>query len=905
MTEKDIDIQVAELIDALQLNETQSLPSSELPNNDFFFSLTEDDYEQVIGHQVGKWRVDKLLGVGGMSVVYQVTREDEHIEQKGALKVISDRYVYSSFKDRFLKERQILTDLNHPNIVKLLDAGITNTGIPWYVMEYIEGSDIKTYVSENKLNHSEIIELILRVCDALICAHQFDVVHRDVKPSNVIISNDGQVKLFDFGIAHINDDNSLSVTKTGVIIGTPGYMSPEQAKGQTDQINQSTDVFAMGVMLCELLTGDKPFQGDDITEISYATIHHEPKVKTNTLAKDIIAVIFKCLHKNPAKRYLSVSELKQDLCAFQASEVVSAQRITWRYRFKKLIQRHPISSALVTVLVSSILISVAYGIHQFFHNQKQLLFTEQVVNQANQINTKINEAHLLPLHNVQTTYEDTSTQAENLEEQLTSNKDLAGGSAYTALGMTYLNMRNPPKAKLMFEQAELLGHQSSTLSRGLGIVLSGDWRLKMSQKPNTEETEQLKIEIYQPMMAHFEAAKQDDDFQYFISGNMAYLDKDYEVAIEHFDMAFQQNNGFYDALRMKSETQLRQFESEVRTAGYVKSLPMLKASNKTLEQAIEIGRSDPFNYISLCSNKAAEIQILAFTKQLDDLADNIDSASEVCANALELDPDAKTPWANRSFILLSSLSLLTNNDEKSNLYQEVIDWIDQATMKHPEDERLYLSKVRPLMGLADIAIESDSDPLPFFKLALNTLDEVKRINSTGSERRRLNETARVNFSIANYHNSLEQHETAIQHFQLSIDAYNTSYDMQNDNIMLLNIGLTEFQMYKNHRAIKQHDAALKLLQQSLERRLPLFAEQLDSYYSAFIDVLPSILELIEYESEHNFSTNTSLNDFEKHWHIACDFEEKTNEQADAINSLLKRYATLKPNHNLEPCQINP
>ncbi len=905
MTDSDIDKQVADLIDALQQNDTQAITADNLPENDFFFSLSEENHQQVIGHKVGQWQVDKLLGEGGMSVVYQVSRSDDHIQQNGALKVISDRFVYSSFKDRFLKERQILTDLNHPNIVKLLDAGITKSGIPWYVMEYIEGQDIKSFVNNNGLNTQQIIDLIIPVCKALICAHQFDVVHRDVKPSNVIISQDGQVKLFDFGIAHVIDEQSLNMTKTGVIIGTPGYMSPEQAKGQSSLINQSTDVFAVGVMICELLTGSKPFMGEDVTEISYATIHHEPVINSSLLDQDLIAIIYKCLQKNPVQRYPDVESLKQDLMAYQNAEVVSARRITWNYRLRKLMQRHPNSSAVISVLIFSTLMSIGYGIYQFYHNQQQLLFTEQVVNQAYQISSEIQQSNLLPLHDIQKTHNSVSKKATDLADQLKSNPSLAGGSAYTALGMAFLAMRDAENAEIQFEEAEKLNHQSTTLSRGIGLLLSQKWRIAMDKKPDTQRINSLKSEIYVPMMLHFNKASEDQDFRHFILGNVAYLEDDYERAIEKFDLAYLQNPGFYDALRMKSEVQLLKWQNQVRKDGYASTLSLLQSSNDTLQQAIEIGRSDPWNYVSLCANKSAEIQVLAMTQKTEQMTQAIKAADQVCQDALLLDPKAKSPWTNRSIVLMTGLGLSSDNKEKQLAYQEVIDWLDQAIDQHPSDERLLLSQIRPLMNLASLAIEQASSPIPYFDHALNKLQQVKEINNDSSNRRMFNEFGRVYYSKAEYDVERHNHPSAIENYLMALQSYEASQTIQSQNNIIFNIATVESELHDSYTLTGASENAYQALKNSIQRRIPILTENTESYYPQLLDLLASMLNFETIYIDSDLKNTSFKDDYIGSFQLACGYQQKTQEQLKTLNQLYQQWLNLYPETILEPCPINP
>ena len=215
----------------------------------------------VVEKRIGHYRILREIGRGGMGAVYLAERADGEFEQRVAVKIMRQTFADSELARHFRRERQILAALNHPNIARLLDGGVTASGEPYFVMEYVEGVAIREYSEDRKLTIKERLELFLGVCSAVAYAHRNLIVHRDIKPSNILVTSDGTPKLLDFGLAKILDTSlekqNLTQTATGFRAMTPAYASPEQLRGET--ITTASDIYSLGVVLYELLTGERPY----------------------------------------------------------------------------------------------------------------------------------------------------------------------------------------------------------------------------------------------------------------------------------------------------------------------------------------------------------------------------------------------------------------------------------------------------------------------------------------------------------------------------------------------------------------------------------------------------------------------------------------------------------------------
>jgi TolB-like protein/Flp pilus assembly protein TadD/tRNA A-37 threonylcarbamoyl transferase component Bud32 len=317
-----------------------------------------------IGERVGSYRIVRELGSGGMGEAFLAVRADAEYEKRVAIKLIRRGMDSTAVLRRFRNERQILADLEHPNIARLLDGGTTADGLPYFVMEYVEGMPIDEHCDTRQLSTREKVALFRRVCDAVQHAHGQYVVHRDLKPSNILVTADGVPKLLDFGISKLLTDSARGSTEPTLLphAMTPTYASPEQVSG--DPITPATDVYSLGVLLYELLTGRRPYQVDGRTlrEINDVICHQEPAPPSTVapaalragLAGDLDTIVLMALRKEPQRRYPTVDALSDDLRRHLEGLPVQARADDVAYRVTRLISRHRlriVEGAVVAALV--------------------------------------------------------------------------------------------------------------------------------------------------------------------------------------------------------------------------------------------------------------------------------------------------------------------------------------------------------------------------------------------------------------------------------------------------------------------------------------------------------------------------------------------------------------------------
>jgi len=347
------------------------------------------------GTTIGSYRVLRELGSGGMGIVYLTVRSDQVYHRLAALKVIRPELSSDPLIERFLAEREILARLDHPNIARIIDGGQTAEGLPYFVMDYVDGLPINVFCSHRNATLAQRLNLFRQICDAVQYLHDNRIVHRDLKPANLLVTEAGVVKLLDFGIARTSD--STTSATTGLPLLTPGYASPEQILSRSS--SPSADIYSLGAILYELLTGVRPLNLDGLSlpemlkvvaetapclpsrvpppaapggpDPTFTAIHHQ-------LAGDLDSIVLMALRKEPNRRYVSPAAFATDIERFQQNLPVMARRTSPLYLVGKSIQRRGIR-VVASIIVAA---SLAFGC---FATYKVIYYRHQIEGIRNEV----------------------------------------------------------------------------------------------------------------------------------------------------------------------------------------------------------------------------------------------------------------------------------------------------------------------------------------------------------------------------------------------------------------------------------------------------------------------------------------------------------------------------------------
>ena len=444
----------------------------------------------MIGQRLGAYQIVSEIGKGGMGEVYRALRVDAQYHKEVAIKAIRAGRESAFVVSRFKNERQILAKLEHPNIARLLDGGTTPEGVPYLVMELIEGESIIEFCNRRGLDVTARLKLFLQVCAAVQFAHQRLIVHRDIKPGNILVTADGTPKLLDFGISKIlgdeNEAASAERTITVIRMLTPAYASPEQTKGEP--ITTASDVYSMGAVLYELLAGRRPYHAEGTPEeIARVICEHEPEKPssaaqsslgqgsinlpknetvhkaTKCLRGDLDRIVLMALRKEPQRRYASASEFAADIQRYLNHEAVLAVPPSLGYRTRKFARRYRVAlataSAFALVLMAAAGVSIREGIranreapvaeavNEFLQND---LLAQASASAQSGPKTKP-DPHL----EVRTALD---RAAQRIEGRFAKQPEVEA-SIRDTMGWTYLDLGSYPEARKQLEQALELHHR--------------------------------------------------------------------------------------------------------------------------------------------------------------------------------------------------------------------------------------------------------------------------------------------------------------------------------------------------------------------------------------------------------------------------------------------------------------
>ncbi|MGE0639965.1 MAG: tetratricopeptide repeat protein [Thermoanaerobaculia bacterium] len=457
----------------------------------------------MVGCRFGAWRVVRLLAGGGMGQVYLAERADASYRELAALKISNALLPTASALERFRRERQTLADLKHPGIATLLDGGETEEGVPYLVLEYVDGESIDTYCDRERLDVAARIRLFLGVCDAVAHAHRRLVVHRDIKPSNVLVDRAGHPKLLDFGIAKLLDEEpAAGLTRTHERPLTPEFAAPEQLRGEA--ITTATDVYALGGLLYRLLVGGPPHghSSDTAAAIERVICETNPtrpsaaralleggaSQRVRELEGDLDNIILTAMRREPERRYASVDAFAEDLQRYLEDRPVQARPDTIRYRARKFVRRHRVSVAAAAVAVMALVGGAAVAFWQARVASVQRDVARSAAARAERVNAFL--ATVLSSPDPVRGAGRSTTVAELLDRASAHlAEELAGEPATEAtlratLGETYLNLGLSVEAERELRRALELGAPAhvllATALRQLGDLPGAERELRLA-----------------------------------------------------------------------------------------------------------------------------------------------------------------------------------------------------------------------------------------------------------------------------------------------------------------------------------------------------------------------------------------------------------------------------------------
>ena len=464
-------------------------------------ATTRERREALVGAIIGNYRIVAVLGYGGTGTVYLAERADRQYSAQVAIKVVDTATVLGDLGARLRAERQILASLNHPNISRLLDAGETDAGQPYLVMEYIQGEQLDRYADRAKLDLKARLKLFLEICSPVQYAHQNLVVHRDLKPANILVTSDGVLKLLDFGIAKLLDSADsgavVALTRVDDRVLTPEYASPEQILGQP--VTTASDVYALGAVLYELLTGVRPYHlpmAASLLELERLICASDPERPSAAIRRlkspdnarkecdvaafaqarrlsaeklcrrlrgDLDAIVMRALRKDPQDRYGSVEQFAADVRRYLASEPVAARQGNWGYYSKRFMRRYAFGATAGAMFLAA---GIAFAIAMSFQTKRIAAERDRATQESGRAETVSNfmlEVFSAPDLFASQDHETTARElldnaARRIKSDLTQQPE-ARARLLEAIGKSYRRQNENAQARQILEEALHLRRQ--------------------------------------------------------------------------------------------------------------------------------------------------------------------------------------------------------------------------------------------------------------------------------------------------------------------------------------------------------------------------------------------------------------------------------------------------------------
>ena len=430
----------------------------------------ESPYEDNLPEKIGPWQPVKILGKGGMGTVYLADRIDGDYELKAAVKLLHREFEPGETVRRFEQERQILAKLEHEHIARFYDGGLTADGRPWLAMKYVDGISISDWCHSKKCSLQQRLELFMKVCQAVQYAHKNLIVHRDLKPDNILVAKNGAIKVLDFGIAKMLDQDPTEKghvqTQTGMRLMSLDYAAPEQITGDT--ITTATDVYALGILLYELLTGTYPFDLDEKNQQQTEQIlrNQDPEKPSqkhsqwkDKLRGDLDAIVLKAIRKEPDQRYENAGQLLDDINRHLLNLPVFARQDTVRYRFSKFYKRYRgkvVSGIIASVVIISL---VAYYSFRIMEERNAAQIQAQKAERISGFLAALFKASDPgEALGASITAEDLLQRGSVSIEKELSDEPEVKASILEVLGTVYSNMGNYEKAQTHLEESLHLKH---------------------------------------------------------------------------------------------------------------------------------------------------------------------------------------------------------------------------------------------------------------------------------------------------------------------------------------------------------------------------------------------------------------------------------------------------------------
>lgn len=669
-----------------------------------------------------RYRIDERLGSGAMGEVFRAY--DTLLKRPVALKLLKGDL--PRLKERFMREARGQAKLRHEHICPIFDTG-EQSGRAYIAMPLIEGETLDRAMTSLTLRQK--IGIVKSVAEALHAAHQQGLVHRDIKPGNIMIEKETlKPYVMDFGL--VRDLAAADLTQSLDIVGSPHYMSPEQAAGAREVIDGRADIFSLGVVLYQLLCKKLPFSGGNLSSLTLAVINRNPVAPRKwdpSLSADTEAVILKCLEKNPDRRYASAGELAGDLGRLLEGAPVQARRTAWPRRFISIVREHRFAAVIFASLLLIALAVSAMSVLSGIRLRHQARIAAEFGRSAEAIESTIRYSYLIQPHPVRTELEKVRKKLDDLKRRMKEIGRAAEGPGHFALGQGYMQLRDFERAATHLQKSWDRGFRTPQAAYSLGKSLGEIYYLEVlkAERINDRELQEarkneLEQRYIRPALSLLRAHQGDEHSSHsYALALIAFYEKRYEDAAKLLERSGNQADSFYEKKILLGDIHRAGGDGKWRKGDYAGSMAEYTLAARFYTQAVEIGRSDP-----LCYLRAGEMYLKMASVELKSKEKGVlsflDKAQAYADGALFIDPSLSAAFCIRAAALMErGLWKSRRAEDPSPELESALREAEKAMKWRPEKADAYSLAGLALVRMGEYDVRHNRDPVIKQKKAID------------------------------------------------------------------------------------------------------------------------------------------------------------------------------------------
>ena len=675
-----------------------------------------------------RYQFIEFIGEGGMGRVYKAL--DPNLHRHVAIKFI--RGDDPQLSQRFLQEARAQAKVEHEHICKIYEVGEVD-GKLYIAMQYIQGKTLAQLKDE--LTIEQKVKAMKEVAEAVHAAHRIGLIHRDIKPANVMMEKKEEFwhpYVMDFGLAKEMD--AAGLTQSGMVVGTPWYMAPEQAQPASRVLDRRTDVYSLGATLYELLTGKPPFADAPGVEVILKVIHDEPVLPHRIepgIPADLETMVMKCMEKELNRRYDSARALAEDLQRYLDGDAILARPASVIYRISKKARKHKALVTISGIAIVVIMMLSGYSIYSRWKTYEQANLAHYFGQQIKEAETIMRIAVMLPLHDITDEKKRVSEKINQIETDMQEAGSIAYGPGNYDIGRGYMVLHEYKPALEHLQLAWLNGYRESDVAYALGKVSGARYqeemvRVEQEYSKSQQMTEKLKLEkeFLEPALMYLKQAqgKVGMETPEYLQALLAFYEKKYDIALKKLDRAIQKVPWLYEALVLKGDIYMVMGNQQRLQEKYDEASPLYDQAEIAYLNAIEIARSDPDAYEGLCDKRATDI-FLAISRN-ESPEPSVRIALSACDDALQSDPASAEAYTNESNAFKRWAQYLVNRDEDpSEPARKSIETAQKALVRNPDFAYAHLNIGVAYRIMASYQVKNGREPNTAFTRACESLQK--------------------------------------------------------------------------------------------------------------------------------------------------------------------------------------